>query len=146
MIRYVYDDGGRADAGFRGSTGDCVTRAGAIVTGRPYRDVYDIVNVLGGQERTRGRRRSSARLGTFNVTTRRVMEALGGEWTPTMHVGSGCTVHVREDELPGGNIVVRLSRHCAAVIDGVLHDTYDSSRGGTRCVYGYWKFPTEEER
>jgi hypothetical protein len=24
------------------------------------------------------------------------------------------------------------------VIDGVLHDTHDCTRGGTRCVYGYW--------
>lgn len=26
----------------------------------------------------------------------------------------------------------------AAVVDGVLHDTFDCSRGGTRCVYGYY--------
>ena len=25
------------------------------------------------------------------------------------------------------------------MIDGVIHDTYDPTRGGTRCVYGYWK-------
>ena len=23
--------------------------------------------------------------------------------------------------------------------DGVVHDTYDPSRDGTRCVYGYWR-------
>ena len=40
MIGYAYDDGGRADAGFRGSTGDCVVRAIAIVTGTPYVDAY----------------------------------------------------------------------------------------------------------
>jgi hypothetical protein len=33
---------------------------------------------------------------------------------------------------------VVLSRHYAAVIDGVLHDVVDCSRGGTRCVYGYY--------
>jgi len=26
-----------------------------------------------------------------------------------------------------------------AVIDGVINDTYDCSREGTRCVYGYWE-------
>jgi len=26
------------------------------------------------------------------------------------------------------------------VIDGVLHDTHDCSRDGTRCVYGYWLY------
>ena len=31
-----------------------------------------------------------------------------------------------------------LSRHMCAVIDGVIHDTYDPSRDGTRAVYGYY--------
>ena len=56
-----------------------------------------------------------------------------------MKIGSGCKVHLSDDELPPGRLVVMLSRHAAAVIDGVLHDTHDSSRGGSRCVYGYWK-------
>ena len=38
---WAYDDGGRAAAGFKGEAGDCVTRAIAIATGRPYREVYD---------------------------------------------------------------------------------------------------------
>jgi hypothetical protein len=25
------------------------------------------------------------------------------------------------------------------VIDGVIHDTHDCSRNGTRCVYGYYR-------
>jgi hypothetical protein len=29
-----------------------------------------------------------------------------------------------------------------AVIDGVIHDTFNPSRGGSRCVYGYWVFPS----
>jgi hypothetical protein len=37
--------------------------------------------------------------------------------------------------------VVALSKHYAAVVDGVVHDLYDPSRDGTRCVYGYWTAP-----
>jgi hypothetical protein len=55
-----------------------------------------------------------------------------------MRVGSGCRVHLRADELPPGRLIVRVSKHVAAVIDGVIHDTFDCSRGGTRCVYGYF--------
>lgn len=66
------------------------------------------------------------------------MQELGFIWTPTMQVGSGCQVHMRKDELPAGRLVVSLSKHYAAVIDGTLHDTHDCTRGGTRCVYGYW--------
>jgi hypothetical protein len=56
-----------------------------------------------------------------------------------MQIGSGCKVHLRADELPAGRLVVKLSRHLVAVIDGVIHDTYDCSRGGTRCVYGFYQ-------
>jgi hypothetical protein len=63
----------------------------------------------------------------------------GFEWTPTMGIGTGCRVHMRQGELPMGRLVVMLSRHAAAVIDGVVYDTADPSRGGTRCVYGYYK-------
>ena len=44
-------------------------------------------------------------------------------------------------ELPRGPLIVKVSRHLTAVIDGVLYDTHDCSRGGTRCVYGYFSRP-----
>ena len=42
-MRWVYHDGGRSQY-FKGTTGDCVTRAIAIATGIDYRKVYDLVN------------------------------------------------------------------------------------------------------
>lgn len=143
--RFVYDDGGRKAAGYQGATGDCVTRAIAIATGLSYQDVYDRVNAFGKRER-RGRRRrggrSSARTGVHIPTTRRILESLGWTWTPTMAIGQGCQVHLRADELPAGRLVVSVSRHLVAVIDGVPHDTHDPTRDGKRCVYGYWRPPT----
>jgi hypothetical protein len=141
-MKWIYDDGGRAEAGYKGATGDCVTRAIAIATGKPYSEVYDALNVEAERERPRGRRRrSSARTGVARPTAGRYLASLGWKWTPTMSIGSGCKVHVREGELPGGRLILNLSRHFAAVIDGVVHDTHDPSRGGTRCVYGYWTAP-----
>jgi hypothetical protein len=66
------------------------------------------------------------------------MTSLGFVWVPTMFVGQGCKVHLREGELPMGRLVVSVSRHMCAVIDGVSNDTHDSSRSGNRCVYGYY--------
>lgn len=40
MSKYVYNDGGRSDAGYTGHTGDCVVRAIALATGRKYKTVY----------------------------------------------------------------------------------------------------------
>lgn len=142
-IPWIYDDGGRAAAGYKGSAGDCGVRAAAIATGQPYQVVYDALKVQAQRERPRGKRkRSSVRDGLAVVTMRRYMEEeLGWTWTPTMAIGAGCTVHLTPGELPAGRLVVRLSKHYAAVIDGVLRDTYEDSRDGTRCVYGYWRAP-----
>lgn len=144
-LPFVQDDGGRAAAGRRGQTSDCVCRAVAIATGLPYAEVYERINAMAGRERVTRRRRkrgrSSARTGVYKPTTRRLMESLGWVWTPTMQIGSGCKVHLRAGELPAGRLVVSVSRHLTAVIDGVIHDTHDPSRDGTRCVYGYWSAP-----
>jgi len=48
---------------------------------------------------------------------------------------------LKKDELPSGTLIVSCSKHITVVKDGVLHDTYDCSRRGTRCVYGYWTKP-----
>ena len=145
MIEVVYDDGGRADAGYKGEAGDCACRAVAIVLERPYADVYAELNEAAKRERPSMRRkRSSAREGVHTRTMRRYLEELGWTWVPTMEIGSGCRVHLRADELPGGRIIARVSKHYTAVIDGVIHDTHDPSRDGTRCVYGYFMNITPE--
>lgn len=140
IIVSVYDDGGRASAGFQGKAGDCVVRSIAIVTGKPYREVYDAINVLALAERpTKSGRKSSSRNGVYKKTYSKYLKSLGFEWTPTMFVGQGCKVHLRPDELPSGRLIVEVSKHLTAVIDGVIHDVSDVARGGERCVYGYWK-------
>lgn len=149
-MRFTYSDGGRADAGFRGSTGDCVTRAVAIAAGLPYRHVYDELYdrvrndraYLARLELSYGanvRRHLSPRTGVPRRVYEPFLRERGFRWVPTMKIGSGCTVHLRAGELPGGTLVCRLSRHLCAVIDGVIHDTHNPARGGTRCVYGYFE-------
>ena len=58
-----------------------------------------------------------------------------------MFIGQGCKVHLKKSELPAGTLLVSCSKHITVVIEGVLNDTYDCSRKGTRCVYGYWTKP-----
>lgn len=136
MTPFQYNDGGRAAAGFRGAADDCACRAAAIATGRPYAEVYKALNLLGKKP---GRKyRSNARTGVWPDTMKDYMHSLGWTWVPTMTIGSGCKIHLRGSELPPGRIVVRVSKHYVAVVNGVIHDTHDSSRGGNRCVYGYF--------
>jgi hypothetical protein len=135
-MRWVYDDGGRARAGFKGDAGDCVTRAIAIATGMDYRDVYDD---LAERQAALGKPRS-ARNGVQPKAYKPYLAELGAIWTPTMRIGSGTTVHLVEWELPYEPwLIVRLSKHVAAVRQGVVYDTHDPCRGGTRAVYGYWR-------
>jgi hypothetical protein len=140
-MKYKYNDGGRAKAGYKGTSGDCVVRSIAIVSGVPYQDIYDKINILAKDERITKRRKkqSNSANGVYKITAAKLLKSLGFTWVPTMFIGSGCNVHLRAGEVPmKGNIIVRLSGHFCAVIDGVIHDTFDCSRGGTRCVYGYF--------
>lgn len=177
-MKYIYDDGGRKAAGFSGSAGDCVVRAVAIATEQPYQTVYDALSDgCRTQRKTkRGRVKASARNGvnTNRKWFRDYMAGLGWKWTPTMQIGSGCKVHLDAAEIPAGRLIVAVSKHYTAVIDGVIRDTHDpTDRGSTiypphyppaeipkgavwlkngngwayaprRCVYGFWSKAPEQ--
>lgn len=140
MTAFKWDDGGRASAGFVGTANDCVVRAISIATEVPYKDVYDAINRIAKTERITASRtsRSNSRTGVYRCTYEKYLRSINWRWTPTMAIGVGCRVHLRSDELPSGRLILSLSKHVAAVVDGVLHDLEDCSRYGTRCVYGYW--------
>ena len=136
---FVRDDGGRATAGFVGTAeGDCVTRAIAIATRSPYRGIYDELNRRTKSLRQRGDR-SGARTGIPRKVYEPFLFELGWLWTSAMHIGSGCTTHLRHGELPEIPVIARCSKHLTAVMYGVIHDIYDPSRDGTRCVYGWYE-------
>lgn len=144
--QYQFNDGGRKAANYKGSTSDCVCRSIAIVTGKPYQEVYDTLNLLAENERLgkRKRTKSNSRTGVYRRTYEKYLKSLGYEWIPTMQIGQGCKTHLRGDELPAGRLVVRVSRHITAMIDGVINDTTECSRTGTRCVYGYFHKSTQK--
>lgn len=137
-LDYNYNDGGRSKYFKAERVGDCVTRAIAIASQRDYKEIYDLINA---EEKKARKYKGSARNGAYKSNYEKVIKRLGGEWHSCMSIGSGCTTHLRAGEIPmEGRIVCRLSSHLTAVIDGVINDTYDCSREGTRCVYGYWIF------
>jgi hypothetical protein len=150
-LRHVLHDGGRAAAGFRGHAGDCVTRAIAIGTGLPYSQVYrelyeraktdlDALNQLNPPAPTAKRPvTASPRTGVPRPIYEPYLQELGWAWTATMRPGHGCKVHLRADELPDGCVLCRISKHLTVVRDGVVYDTHDPTRDGSRCVYGYYQ-------
>ena len=147
VFSFQLNDGGRDAAGFKGGAGDCVVRSIAIAANLPYMQVYDDLrdaNARYASERDNklsrhlAQRGSSPRNGNHRNVFHDYILSHGFEWVPTMKVGAGCQVHLRPEELPAGTLIVKVSKHLTAVIDGVIHDTHNPSRGGSRCVYGYY--------
>lgn len=127
-MEFVYSDGGRSKY-FKGSAGDCVCRAICNATGMDYKEVYnEIKNLL----------QHTPRNGLKKKETKDIMHYFGFNWIPTMKIGSGCTTHLREEDLPSGTIVCQVTGHLTCIKDKVIYDTYNCSRDGKRCVYGYW--------
>lgn len=139
-LEFNYNDGGRSKY-FKGTTGDCVCRAISIGNDMDYKEVYDLINQYSKAERTGKRKRgkSSARTGVYKSTIKKILEELGWKWIPTMKIGSGCQVHLRPGEIPmDKTIIVSVSRHLTCIKSGIINDTYNCSREGNRCVYGYF--------
>lgn len=134
--KWVYNDGGRSNYFSGENARDCVARSIAIASGMDYKQVYETLakgNASDGYAR-------SARNGIYTKRKwfKDQMREWGFEWVSTMGVGTGVQTHLHPSELPKGRIICKCSRHLTAVIDGVINDTYDPSRGGKRAVYGYW--------
>ena len=163
-MEFNYNDGGRSKYFKANNVGDCVTRAIAIATGRDYKEVYDTLNEMAKKESTkkhRGHKRSQSRNGVFKETWKRYLAQAGWVHVSTCVIGSrNSKVKFVDGALPEkGTYIVQLSRHLTTLIDGVINDTYDCSKkqyydwesgdlmtNDERCVYGYWRAPTEDER
>lgn len=148
MDTFIFNDGGRAEAGYKGQTGDCVCRSICIVTGKPYDEVYQALAEGNFTQRKSKHSKKGKKTAANGVNTKRkwfneYMLSLGFKWVPTMFVGVGCKMHLKKEELPTGKIICNVSKHFVAVVDGVINDIYDCSREGTRCVYGYYYQPNK---
>ena len=141
------NDGGREAAGFKGGAGDCVVRSIAIAANLPYLQVYKDLRSANANyadlrndklARRLNQTGSSPRNGNHRNVFHDYITKQGFDWVPTMRVGQGCQVHLRPDELPSGILIVKVSKHLTAIVNGVIQDTHDPSRGGRRCVYGYY--------
>jgi hypothetical protein len=152
--RWIKDDGGRSKSGIPGAdkkVGDCVARAIAIAAEKDYREVHDALVVrnieyakrdnsaYGKRIRRRGGVNAfDADHGCSDKAYGPYLESLGWKFTST----KGQRIKLRADELPPGRLIVRVSRHLVAVIDGVIRDTHDSGGAGRRPVTGYWTAAT----
>ncbi len=129
-MEFVWDDGGRADSGYVGLAGDCVTRAIAIATGTCYRDVYRALGELSDM---------TPRNGVVNSVATDYLTSLG--WVHTQGRG----LRLMPEALPKGAVIVQLNEpkrhrcgHFSSVIDHVIYDTWNPSDDEDFVVTGFW--------
>lgn len=167
MLPFVKTDGGRAKAGFRGTCGDCGTRALAIAGEHEYGEVYQQIASskqwrLGGSGYYRNRG-TSPREGVDQCDMEAAMKTLDkrGVWKrfefatlahhlrPKTSLANAWTSEflVNRWDIPSvGTMIVNVPRHYFAVIDGVAYDSWDSQsdptqRGPRRRYRGDWFCP-----
>lgn len=128
-MNWIYHDpGGRAEPELY----DCFTRACSIALNYGYSDVWSDLSHMAAMESLKGRQgRSHPDKGINHRVIEAYMKLKNWKWVAGPFKWS---------ELPKrGTVIVYLKWHLAAVVNGVLHDTYDSSRNGKSKVYGYYK-------
>ena len=141
-MKYQYNDGGRKQAGFKGTAGDCGARAMAIALGLDYTAVYKEL----AQANADNGRAKSARNGIMKDVYSEVLKRHGWVWVsaPTFKVlegyknSEGKVLFGRKakcSDMPSGTVIARQAGHYVAVIDGIAHDIWDCTH---KMVYGYW--------
>ena len=134
MIDYRFDDGGRAAAGYRGKTGDCVVRAIAICAREDYRAVYATMaehmklngyaasgNAYATRERNRKAPRRRGQLSARRVQDR-VLKAYGFR---KVRLPAGERPTYTEAHHRYGDCIAGTTKHVAAIVGGALRDTFD---------------------
>lgn len=129
MTTWVYNDGGRSEAGYKSTAADCVVRAVAIVMEIPYKVIYeDLRHFLSS------RGADSPRNGVSYEHLQRYLGQLGFRYKAIE--GKHITLH--RDELPKGKVIADLPRHVTAVLDGIINDAYNPNEKKNQQLLGYW--------
>lgn len=120
---FIKTDGGRQAAGYKGIVNDCAVRAIAIALELDYKIVYQQINLY---LEAYGYQRTARQAVPFDILNR-YLKMQGWEY-----------VSAKRDELPAGRIIADIGNHVLAVIDGVVHDLWDSLNDGEVSVHGCW--------
>lgn len=126
-MNFTYNDGGRKNAGYKGSAGDCGARAMAIALGLDYKTAY---NKLAQANKDKGFAKS-ARDGIYKDIYSDVLKSHGWIWhSAPKFVGR----KAKCSDMPSGTVIARQAGHYVAVVNGIPNDVWDSSE---KMVYGF---------
>ena len=135
-MKFKYDDGGRKAAGWKGkNAADCVPRAISIATGKNYRDIRSDLDAL--TTKMTGGLQTTTNNGTPNPVSYRYLDLTG--WELVLTKGQ-----YLKDIPRNGIYIACIPRHMVTVINGIAHDTWDSTKSRrTKCgspkLEGYYR-------
>ncbi len=135
-------DGGRNASGYHDAENDCVARALAIVTQRPYGEIH--LRLQAGLDTWQAKHLNLTRKPGVNAGHKwfkdYLKHELGMTWHPLLGLRSIRLSVYRPfpvDELPRwGRFAVNCSSHWIALIDGTAYDIYPVRRN--TATVGYW--------
>jgi hypothetical protein len=132
-MRFHWNDGGRAAAGFAGFCGDCVTRSIAIGTGLSYRAVYDELGEAANKTPRNGLpiEIAASYLGKAGWGFESFAETV---FAPENFPRGTFVIHMVHTE-------PRRSGHLTCVIDNVVHDTWNPAEDDSFRMKGVWTSP-----
>ena len=133
-MEWIDNDGGRTKlAGFKGRAGDCVARAISIAAPLGYDVVYRQLKDRMGLGQT-------PRNGVPRKIYAPFIKELGGRWIPLHKIGQKDIFRVKNvaEFYHDKRVIVRCRKHVFAMIDGVVHDTWNQHE--EKMVYGVWVF------
>lgn len=125
---FRYNDGGRSKTGSKSDT-DCGIRALAICCGVDYKTSQKIL-----RKAAKNGKNGSGQIskGIYKEDMDSALITLGWKLRPAPKFSGR---KARYSDLPKGRVIARMAGHFAAVVDGVLEDTWDSR---DKMVYCYW--------
>jgi len=88
-MKFQLNDGGRAIAGFLGQAGDCVVRSIAIVTAKPYAEVYRELGAALTDYARSHRHRIAKRVQQKGVSVRNGVDGISTRHTFVLSATSG---------------------------------------------------------
>lgn len=133
-MNFVADDGGRSASKRPKQRNDCVVRAIAIASERPYDEVYDEL-AAAGRQCGRGTAKNVWQVLLSDRGERIAFPAVAGQ--ARMKPAEFCR------RFPSGRWVIQMAGHVAAVVDGVVHDDFQPRE--TACVYAAWCVAPHQE-
>ena len=117
--------------GRRGDPHDCQVRTLVVALGLDYSAAWELLYTMQGEYKrcsfglVEDLKLHDSRL---HIVESYVFPAVRGK--TRMNGVEFCKLH------PKGNFILRMAHHVAAVVDGKLYDSWDSTR---RCVYAAWE-------